>query len=68
MSLSPTGREFVPTIKTKLFLCLYKVFGTWSQWFITHCDTKPLDLEGFRNAFIKLQDVPTDVLVLNGKY
>lgn len=46
MSLSPTGRQFVPTYKTRLFLWLYRVFGTWSQWFVTHCDTEPFNLEG----------------------
>jgi len=32
------GPEFKMTLKTKLFLWLYRRFGSISQWFINHCD------------------------------
>lgn len=66
MSLVSTGRQFISTYKTRLFLWLYLVFGTWSQWFIKNCDTEPFNLEGlltegeieeFGEAFLKNIDV-----------
>lgn len=39
-----TGEQFKDTLKNKIYLRLYEVFGGWSQWFITHCDMEPLEL------------------------
>ena len=38
------GEAFKMTLKTRLFLWLYRRFHGLGQWFITHCDMEPLDL------------------------
>lgn len=35
------GPDFKMTLKTKLFLWLYRGFNKIAQWFICHCDTEP---------------------------
>ena len=38
MGLTGPGRFFKMTLKTRLFLWLYRQFGSLSQWFINNCD------------------------------
>lgn len=33
--------DFRMTLKTRLFLWLYRRFTATAQWFINHCDTEP---------------------------
>ena len=39
-----TGEQFKDNFKNSVYLRLYEVFATWSQWFIKHCDMEPLEL------------------------
>lgn len=38
MGLTGPSRFFKMTLKTRLFLWLYRQFSKLSQWFINHCD------------------------------
>jgi len=61
-----TGEQFKNTFKNKVYLKLHELLGSWSQWFITHCDVEPLELteeeiEQFIIPFMKNVDELSEI-------
>ena len=44
------GNMFRMTIKTKIFLFFYKIFGNISQWFIHNCDYEDFTFSSLMNS------------------
>ena len=51
-----TGKAFKMTLKTRLFLWFYRQFGNISQWFISHCDMEPFDVDSLRPSITREEE------------